>query len=92
MSVVNVVQQIKLSLEDPGKLKDMMVDETGEALFDSEIAKLCAKLDKKGIVLTLHLNHSVIFCIDQNSLAVSERHGFSRGFTNQWLWPSLYIL
>ena len=79
LSVLDVVQQIKLPLEDPGKFKGMMVDETGEAFFDSEIAKLCAQPDKKCLLLTLHPDHSMILCIDQHSLGVFDSHGFSNG-------------
>eukprot|EP00112_Aurelia_sp_Birch-Aquarium-sp1_P019586 Seg4870.1 transcript_id=Seg4870.1/GoldUCD/mRNA.D3Y31 product="hypothetical protein" protein_id=Seg4870.1/GoldUCD/D3Y31 len=79
LSVLDVVQQIKLPLEDPGNFKGIMVDETGENFFDSEIAEMCTKPDKKCLLLTPHPDHSMILCIDQQRIAVFDSHTFSNG-------------
>ena len=80
MSVNDVLRQIRLPIQDPGMFnKGIMLDETYETSFESTIAETSAKPGLKCLLFILEPDHSIIYCLNEHSLAVFDSHGFGYG-------------
>eukprot|EP00112_Aurelia_sp_Birch-Aquarium-sp1_P012282 Seg2583.2 transcript_id=Seg2583.2/GoldUCD/mRNA.D3Y31 product="hypothetical protein" protein_id=Seg2583.2/GoldUCD/D3Y31 len=80
MSVRDILAQLKLPLKDPGDVfNGIMFDGEAQRHFHSLIKEATKRPGLNALLFILNPVHSLIFCVNEEMIAVFDSHAFSTG-------------